>query len=135
MTKLAIGHWVGHHDFRIRPQREQQCAFDAKPLGRVGTTLDLRIDYQPPAFDAFSVDLGVSYTGKRAARIDNTLFIPERAIIDLGTRYRFKMGPTPIVLRLQVANLTNVFGWNVSGGGGFQYIPSRRLNMSLSADF
>ncbi len=120
---------------RVTGEAVEQGRLGEKPLGRVGTTLDLRIDYQPPAFDAFSVDLGVTYTGKRAARIDNTLFIPERAIIDLGTRYRFKMGPTPIVLRVQVANLTNVFGWNVSGGGGFQYIPSRRLNMSLSADF
>lgn len=106
-----------------------------RPLGRVGTTLDLRLDYQPPAFDALSVDLGINYTGGRAARIDNTLFIPERAIVDLGARYRFKMGRTPAVLRVQVANLTNVFGWNVTGGGGFQFIASRRINMSLSADF
>lgn len=106
-----------------------------RPLGRVGTTLDLRLDYQPPAFDALSVDLGINYTGDRAARIDNTLFIPERAIVDLGARYRFKMGRTPAVLRVQIANLTNVFGWNVTGGGGFQFIASRRINMSLSADF
>ena len=106
-----------------------------KPLGRVGTTLDLRIDYQPPAFDALSVDLGINYSGDRAARIDNSLFIPERAIIDLGTRYRFRLGRTPAVLRAQIANLNNVFGWNVTGGGGFQFIPSRRFNLSLSADF
>lgn len=71
----------------------------------------------------------------RAARIDKTLFIPERTIVDLGMRYRFKLGRTPAVLRAQIANLTNVFGWNVSGGGGFQFMASRRFSVSLSTDF
>ncbi len=120
---------------RVTGEAVEQGRLGERPLGRVGTTLDLRLDYQPPAFDALSVDLGINYTGARAARIDNTLFIPERAIIDLGTRYRFKLGRTPAVLRAQIANITNTFGWNVTGGGGFQFIPSRRLNLSLSADF
>ena len=120
---------------RVTGAAVEQGRLGERPLGRVGTTLDLRVDYQPPAFDALSVDLGINYTGDRAARIDNSLFIPERAIIDLGTRYRFKLGRTPAVLRAQIANLTNTFGWNVTGGGGFQFIPSRRFNLSLSADF
>lgn len=120
---------------RVTGEAVEQGRLGERPLGRVGTTLDLRIDYQPPAFDALSVDFGINYTGDRAARIDNTLFIPERATIDLGTRYRFKLGRTPAVLRAQIANLTNTFGWDVTGGGGFQYIASRRFNLSLSADF
>ena len=120
---------------RVTGEAVEQGRLGERPLGRVGTTLDLRVDYQPPAFDALSVDLGINYTGDRAARIDNSLFIPERATIDLGTRYRFKLGRSPAVLRAQIANLTNTFGWNVTGGGGFQFIPSRRFNLSLSADF
>lgn len=120
---------------RVTGEAVEQGRLGERPLGRVGTTLDLRIDYQPPAFSALSVDLGINYTGDRAARIDNSLFIPQRAIIDLGTRYRFRLGRTPAVLRAQIANLTNTFGWNVTGGGGFQFIPSRRFNLSLSADF
>lgn len=120
---------------RVTGEAVEQDRLGERPLGRVGTTLDLRLDYQPPAFDALSVDLGINYTGARAARIDNALFIPERAIVDLGGRYRFKLGRTPTVLRAQIANLTNTFGWNVTGGGGFQFIPSRRFNLSLSADF
>lgn len=120
---------------RVTGEAVERGRLGERPLGRVGTTLDLRVDYQPPAFDAVSVDLGIAYAGRRAARIDNALFIPERAIIDLGTRFRFTIGRTPAVLRAQIANITNVFGWNVTGGGGFQFIPSRRLNLSLSADF
>lgn len=87
---------------RVTGEAVEQGRLGERPLGRVGTTLDLRIDYQPPAFDALSVDLGINYTGDRAA---------------------------------QIANLTNTFGWNVTGGGGFQFIASRRFNLSLSADF
>lgn len=120
---------------RVTGEAVEQGRLGERPLGRVGTTLDLRLDYQPPAFDALSVDLGINYTGARAARIDNALFIPERTIVDLGGRYRFKLARTPAVLRAQIANLTNTFGWNITGGGGFQFIPSRRFNLSLSADF
>ena len=120
---------------RVTGEAVEQGRLGERPLGRVGTTLDLRLDYQLPAFDALSVDFGINYTGDRAARIDNALFIPERAIVDLGARYRFKLGRTPAVLRAQIANLTNTFGWNVTGGGGFQFIASRRFNLSLSADF
>lgn len=120
---------------RVTGEAVEQGRLGERPLGRVGTTLDLRLDYQLPAFDALSVDFGINYTGDRVARIDNALFIPERAIVDLGARYRFKLGRTPAVLRAQIANLTNTFGWNVTGGGGFQFIASRRFNLSLSADF
>lgn len=120
---------------RVTGEAVETGRLGERPLGRVGTTLDLRADYRPPVFPALSVDLGLSYTGRRAARVDNALFIPERAILDLGMRYRFRLGRTPTVLRAQIANLTNVFGWNVTGGGGFQYLPMRRMNLSLTADF
>ncbi|WP_439486694.1 hypothetical protein [Blastomonas fulva] len=120
---------------RVTGEAVEQGRLGERPLGRVGTTLDLRVDYRPPALDARSVDLGINYTGDRAAQIDNSLFIPERATIDLGTRYRFKLGRSPAEVRAQIANLTNTFGWNVTGGGGFQFIPSRRFSLSLSADF
>lgn len=105
------------------------------PLGPIETVFDARFDYRPPWFEKLSIDAGLAYTGKRVARADNTLFIPERTIIDLGARYRFKLAGAPTVLRVQVSNLTNEFGWRVSGGGGFSYEPQRRVSMSLAADF
>jgi iron complex outermembrane recepter protein len=120
---------------RVTGEAVKEGGLGEKPLGRTGTVLDLRLDYQPPRLSALSVDFGVSYTGRRVARIDNTLYIPERAILDLGARYRFRLANAPTVLRVQVRNLTNVFGWNVSGGGGFSYVAMRRVVASLATDF
>jgi len=106
-----------------------------RPLGRIETVFDVRTDYRPPAFDKFSVDVGLAYTGERVARVDNTLFIPERTVLDLGARYRLTIAGAPAVLRVQLRNLTNEFGWSVSGGGGFRYEPPRRFSASLTADF
>jgi iron complex outermembrane recepter protein len=120
---------------RVNGPAVEEGRLGKKPLGRTGTVFDLRLDYRPPRLDAVSVDLGLSYTGRRVARVDNSLYIPERAVIDLGARYRISLGGRPAVLRAQIRNLTNAFGWNVSGGGGFTYVPMRRLITSLAADF
>jgi iron complex outermembrane recepter protein len=123
----------------LRPRVEGEAVEDGrlgeKPLGRTGTVFDLRLDYRPPRFSRLSVDLGVNYNGDRVARADNTLEIPARAVFDLGGRYRFNVGRTPAVFRVQVRNLTNEFGWRVSGGGGFTYLPMRRVSASLALDF
>jgi iron complex outermembrane receptor protein len=107
----------------------------SKPIGRTGTVLDLRLDYRPPSFDRLSIDLGINYNGERVARADNALVIPDRSVIDIGGRYRFDLGNVPAVLRLQMRNAANVFGWRVSGGGGFTYISGRRVLGSLAVDF
>lgn len=123
----------------LRPRVEGEAVEDGRlgerPLGRTGTVFDLRLDYRPPRLNRLSVDLGVNYNGDRVARADNTLEIPARAVFDLGGRYRFNVGRTPAVFRVQVRNLTNEFGWRVSGGGGFTYLPMRRVSASLALDF
>ena len=43
---------------RVTGKAVEQGRLGEQPLGRVGTTLDLRSEYQPPAFDAASVALG-----------------------------------------------------------------------------
>lgn len=105
------------------------------PLGPIERVFNASFNYRIPRFDKLSIDAGLAYTGDRVARIDNSLFIPKRTIIDFGTRYRFNLAGAPTVLRMQVRNLTNEFGWNVDGGGGFGYNAPRRISMSLAADF
>jgi hypothetical protein len=39
------------------------------------------------------------------------------------------------LLRAQVGNVTNVFGWNVGRSGYFTPIPARSFLLSLAADF
>lgn len=107
----------------------------SRPLGRTGTLLDLRLDYRLPRLDALSLDLGIVYTGRRVARVDNTLYVPERLTLDLGGRYRFRAGGAPATLRVQVRNLTDNYSWLVLGGGAYQPTFARSLVASLAADF
>ena len=92
-------------------------------------SLDYRLPHSPFSFDVYAE--GIS---RPVANLANTLFIPSRAILNLGTRYRFKVGDADALLRFQVANVTNTFGWN-NGGSGY-YVPngSRRFSLSIGAD-
>ncbi|MEZ0242045.1 MAG: TonB-dependent receptor [Sphingomonas sp.] len=92
-------------------------------------SLDYRLPNSPFSFDAYAE--GIS---RPVANPQNTLFIPSRAILNLGTRYRFKIGDADALFRFQVANVTNTFGWN-NGSSGF-YVPngSRRFSLSIGAD-
>jgi iron complex outermembrane receptor protein len=106
-----------------------------RPLGIASTLVDLRLDYRLQGIPGASIDFGAVYNGRRVARTDNSLYIPERVVIDVGARYRFALGRAPAVLRVQIRNATNVFGWRVLGGGGFAYLPERRIVASIAADF
>jgi iron complex outermembrane receptor protein len=92
-------------------------------------SLDYRLKGTPWSFDLYSE--GIS---RPVANTQNTLFIPARAILNLGTRYRFKVGEADALFRFSVQNVTNTFGWN-NGGSGF-YVPngSRRFSLSIGAD-
>ncbi|NJM51718.1 MAG: TonB-dependent receptor [Sphingomonadales bacterium] len=98
----------------------------AKPLGRTPVLITFNADYRFPKIEPLSLDLAVTYEGDRTANIANTLEIPARATIDLGARYRLKLGRSPATLRLQARNLTNAFGWRVFSGGSFKPINRAR---------
>lgn len=90
---------------------------------------DYRLPDSPLSFDAF-----VEGTSQRVANSANTLFVPTRAVLNLGSRYRFKVGKADVLARAQVGNVFNTFGWAV-GSSGF-YFPNgaRRWSIALAAD-
>ncbi len=92
-------------------------------------SLDYRVPHSPLSFDAFAEG-----TSDRVANSANTLFIPTRAILNLGSRYRFKVGKSDALVRMAVENITNTFGWS-NGSSGF-YVPNgaRRWSLGLAAD-
>jgi iron complex outermembrane recepter protein len=106
-----------------------------RPIGRTRTLFDASVDWTPAGQKPISLDLRVLYEGSRVADTLNRFSIPARATIDVGGRYRFKLGKSPATLRLKLANATNVYGWRVFGGGGFKANAPRRLTASITADF
>lgn len=112
-----------------------------KAVGIAGRTLRANLDYRLPFFDPVSVDLGILNIGRRVAspriheELGEQLTVPGRTTFDLGLRYRFRWSDAPATLRVQVANLFDVNGWDVSSNSSFRLVSPRRLLLSLAADF
>lgn len=122
-------------DAEVTGEAVEERRIGAKPIGRTSTMVDASLDWRPAGQDRLSFDMRLLYEGKREADVLNRFTIPQRATIDLGARYRFAIGRSPAVLRLRLLNATNVFGWHVSGGGGFRANAPRRFTASVTADF
>ncbi|MBA3898149.1 MAG: TonB-dependent receptor [Sphingomonadaceae bacterium] len=105
-----------------------------RPVGTFRRHTIISMNYSVPTFEALSFDAYFEGTSNRTANSANTLLIPERAIVNLGTRYRFKVGETALLVRAQVQNVTNTFGWNVGGSGFFVPNGARRWLLSVAAD-
>jgi iron complex outermembrane receptor protein len=104
------------------------------PIGQTGRVLRLNLDYRP-GNGPWSVDGGVAHSGERPARVDGAVLIPERTTIDLGARYRFRVGDARATLRVTATNVTDVYGWNVGSGGALFPMFPRRFTASLVTDF
>ncbi|MGD9810557.1 MAG: hypothetical protein AB7U35_04370 [Sphingobium sp.] len=110
------------------------------PASRTRTLVKLNLDYRPPFWEAFSVDLGVDYKARIAASLrpdsvtGKQLFLPARTEITLGSRYRFGIGGVASVLRVEVENLTDRRGWEATPSGGFHMHAPRRATVRLTAD-
>lgn len=106
-----------------------------RPVGSTAETIRTTIEYRPPRLEGFSFDVTVAHDGDRVASQDNRLVVPARTTFDLGGRYRFRLGDAPAQVRLQLENVTDVFGWQVSQSGAFRVNHGRRLTGYLAVDF
>ncbi|MEK7343615.1 MAG: TonB-dependent receptor [Pseudomonadota bacterium] len=122
----------------LRPRVSGQAVVDGRlgrrPIGRTGLLIDTAIDYQLPFASGLSVDTRIVHEGRRVADAADTLALPARTIVDLGARYRSRIGGVPVLLRAQLRNAGNVYGWRVSSGGGFTLLQGRRAVISVTAD-
>lgn len=122
----------------LRPSVSGQAVADgrlgARPIGRTDLLIDANADYRLAFLPGVSIDAHLTYEGRRVANAANTSFLPARAVFDLGARYRTRVRKTPVLLRAQVRNVADSFGWRVSSGGGFTLLQGRRATLSLTAD-
>lgn len=100
-------------------RRHSIANFDWKPQGQAAWSFDL-------AFDSFSREI---------ADAINSYTVPARLTVGTGTRYRFSIGSTHLLARVQVTNLFDNYAWRVSSSGGFTFTSPRTITTSLAADF
>jgi iron complex outermembrane receptor protein len=112
-----------------------------KPVGTTGRVIRANFDYRLPFFDPLSLDLGVnSLAGKVAsargfAELGGQQLMTEPlTTFDIGGRYRFEAGATPVTLRAQITNVFDVYRWNVFSNSSFRFTDTRRFLLTLAAD-
>lgn len=106
-----------------------------RPVGLPARSLTFNADWRPTIAAGLSFDVSASHTGSIVATRNNLVRIPERTIVNLGGRYRFKLGGKDATLRAQIANLGNVYGYELRGAGAYDIIAGRVASTYLTIDF
>jgi iron complex outermembrane receptor protein len=104
-------------------------------------TARLDLNYQTPVA-GLSADFSIQHTGRVAASTlpfaelgGRQLFEPGTTTFDIGARYRFRAGETPMALRVLLANMFDGRSYEIRGSHSFFVRPGRRFSIQLSADF
>lgn len=106
-----------------------------RPVGVVRTRGIANLDWRfAKGTSPWSVDFAVETLSSRVANARNSLFAPPRQNVNLGARYRFQVDRHPLLLRAQVINAFNDYGWQVSSSGGFTYSNGRTYMAQLVMD-
>jgi iron complex outermembrane recepter protein len=105
------------------------------PVGQTERFTVASVDYRLPWLPSVSVDTTIQSVASRMASSDNRLSIPARSVMDVGARYRFKIGRAPTTLRLSVGNVFDKFGWRTNSSAVFVTNAQRRVSLTIASDF
>ncbi len=107
-----------------------------RPVGQIRRHAVANLDWRSRGGEGpLSIDLAFENFSGRIANPTNTLEAPGYSTVNIGARQRFDVRGVKLVLRPQITNLFNAYGWQVSANGGFTYIRKRTAFVSLVADF
>jgi iron complex outermembrane recepter protein len=120
---------------RVSGQAVENGRLGNRPIGRTSLLIDAAADYRLAWIPGLSIDARLVHEGRRVANATSTLHLPARTTLDLGARYRTRVGRIPTLFRAQVKNVGDTYGWKVSSGGGFTLLQGRRATVSVTADF
>jgi iron complex outermembrane recepter protein len=122
-------------DPRITGDLSEAGLIGKRPVGQLRRRSVVSVDWRPRGgTSALSFDLKAENVSSRIANAANSVSAPGFTTLDLGARYRFSIGTIPMVLRAQLQNALNSYGWRVSSSGGFSYSNPRTLSLALIGD-
>ncbi|MDF8334679.1 TonB-dependent receptor domain-containing protein [Novosphingobium cyanobacteriorum] len=122
-------------DSRITGLLVDEGRIGARPVGTIRRRSIANIDWRlDGGASPLSLDAAFESLSARVGNPSNSLYAPPRETLDLGMRYRFPLGKTRALLRLQMANVFDGYGWQVSSNGAFLYSAGRRLLAELRFD-
>lgn len=106
-----------------------------RPVGAIARRLQFNADWRPAFAEGLSLDVTVSHRSSEVATVNSLVSVPARTLVDLGARYRFRLGRREATLRLQLENATDLQGVELRGAGAYDLIPGRRVGGYLTVDF
>jgi iron complex outermembrane receptor protein len=110
------------------------AALGDRPISVPDHVFTAGIDADVPMLPGLAVQASVRYVGDQAYDLPNDRFIPDFTTFDLGARYAFTAGETPVTARLVVSNVADE---NYFQSTDFTAQPGapRTVRFSLTADF
>ena len=121
-------------DSRISGEAVTTGRIGPRPVGSVRRRSILNLDWKPAGQSRWSFDSAIESLSSRIGNTSNRLVAPPRATLALGARYRTVIGGATALVRVQVTNVFNEYGWLVSNSGGFTYSPGRTFLAQLAVD-
>ncbi len=125
-------------DSKVSGDEVARGIIGSRPIGTFRRHNLANLNWKLPGQEALTLTARFEATSDRTANdaplAADKLVIPARSVTSLGARYKLKVGDVPALIRVNVDNVFNVFGWNVGGSGFFVPNGSRRYSLSLSAD-
>lgn len=106
-----------------------------RTVGRPDFRANFAADWLPPGVEGLTLTGAVNAMSSVVATNSNAVRVPARATIDLGARYAFRLAGSPAQLRLNIANVTDVDGFDVYGSGVYDIITGRLAQLSIGLDF
>lgn len=123
-------------DPRIKGEAVDSGQIGLRPLGQVRSHTYVTLDWRlGEGHGPLSFDTTVESFSSRVGNSANTLFAAPRTVVNIGARYRFKTAGGSFLIRPQVLNLFDNYGWQVSTSGGWTYSAPRSVTLQLVADF
>lgn len=122
-------------DPRVSGEAVAAGVIGPRPVGSVKRHSIANFDWRPAGQEAWSFDLALDSFSSATGNRLNSISAPARETVGIGTRYRFRIGSAKLLLRAQITNLLNDYGWKVSSSGGFTFTLPRTGLINLAADF
>jgi outer membrane receptor protein involved in Fe transport len=123
LTVVAGGVWLRPEVKRQIPERGGSGNV---PVGPVPRTININVDYAPSNWKGWGTTLQWTAYSSRVETGDDVYSLPPLAKLDVGLRYLFKLLGRPCSARLDVANITNASGLNLSSA--YVAVPQLRRN-------
>ena len=123
-------------DPRISGEAVTSGKIGPRPVGQVRRHAVANFDWRLSGGKSpLSFDLAIESFSSRVGNGANTLSAAPRTVVNLGARYRFKLGHGTFLLRPLLQNLFDNYGWQVSTSGGWTYTAPRAFTLQIVADF